>query len=711
MKTIRVLSLTLLMVLFGMPMTASAQETSQTFSLPEGSIGRIYRTSVEAVLRDKYGMRLQSDRQASVFRWAFAGGEIPPGLALRPNGSIFGTPRVPRETPYQFKLKVSDAAVPMSSGLVITLDLTINASRVKLVPVSVVKIVPQNTSGNLFESGNIANDSAAIRAYSHPFIAPGTANEPKAVQPSRTVALYSDDSFRKETKTDLNSTARDILGNPASEATSAFVPPKPPVDCASLCNPTLAPDEKNDFIIDAVSGTTKGRTRFDKRDRARIFVINKNPFLYEYRITLEDKAVEEQALAAFLKLLGPIGEGTFDEPTEAKDEAEKKRTEIQSRKSARRSLPCPELETLLKLERELGGDPQNQVKGLLEKLRNRLKGLANNFNETNTKYKSAQAILTNPSVRCQTLCNTAGELQTNLVTYLTNSKSEVESFEEDLSSFREKARSLKTLAGFVAKSSADCATEVLNGRLIELGDYYIEAGTKLQATFDELINGRKVLTEVANNINTILSSGDAFHSVYEKGDYDGPTNVLIKVERKSKLETEGENNAKADSEFSTMAEAKLNFGGGPRFALAGGFVFSTLEKPEYQRVPAVINGQNDHIVGLKENSNSRILPILMLHSRLFSRPNWKYVSGVHFSLGLTAKPDNEGTDAEFLVGPSISFIEERLFFTFGGYAGRKQELEGNLTLGQKIPDGFGDELPISKHYVWKPGFAITYKIK
>jgi hypothetical protein len=80
-------------------------------------------------------------------------------------------------------------------------------------------------------------------------------------------------------------------------------------------------------------------------------------------------------------------------------------------------------------------------------------------------------------------------------------------------------------------------------------------------------------------------------------------------------------------------------------------------------------------------------------------------------LGLTAKPDNEGTDPEFLVGPSISFIEERLFFTFGGYAGRKQELEGNLTVGQKIPADFGDELPISKHYVWKPGFAITYKIK
>lgn len=103
--------------------------------------------------------------------------------------------------------------------------------------------------------------------------------------------------------------------------------------------------------------------------------------------------------------------------------------------------------------------------------------------------------------------------------------------------------------------------------------------------------------------------------------------------------------------------------------------------------------------------------MLMLHGRIYSKPGWDYVSGIHLSLGLTAKPDNEGTDAEFLFGPSVSFIEERLFLTVGGYAGRKQELEGNLVPGQVIPKEFGDELPVSKHYVWKPGFAVTYKIK
>jgi hypothetical protein len=286
---------------------------------------------------------------------------------------------------------------------------------------------------------------------------------------------------------------------------------------------------------------------------------------------------------------------------------------------------------------------------------------------------------------------------------LTRRQDEVESLEEALSKFKDKANALKTTALFVLTRSGECAQAVANARLVELADYYIDAGTKVQSKLDELIKGRKVFADTAKNISTILSTKNAFYSVYEKGDFDGPTNVRVKVETKNK--------AKADSEFVTLIEARINFGGGPRFALAGGFVFSNLEKPEYQRVPAVINGATDHIVGLKENSNSRILPILMLHARLFSRPNWNYVSGLHMSLGLTAQPNNEGTDPEFLIGPSISFIEERLFFTFGGYAGRKQELEGNLILGQKIPEGFGDELPVSKHYVWKPGFAITYKIK
>jgi hypothetical protein len=101
--------------------------------------------------------------------------------------------------------------------------------------------------------------------------------------------------------------------------------------------------------------------------------------------------------------------------------------------------------------------------------------------------------------------------------------------------------------------------------------------------------------------------------------------------------------------------------------------------------------------------------MLMLNARLFDGKG--PVSGVHMSLGVTAKPDDKGTNVEFLIGPSISFVEERLFLTFGGYAGRQKQLEGNLVPGQQLPKEFTDDIPTSNHLVWKPGIALTYKFK
>lgn len=682
MKTLRVLTFTLLMALYGIAATTRAQEATQILSLPQGSVGKIYRASIETVLRDQ-GMRLQSEVRAPVFRWTFAGGELPPGLVLRPNGTIIGTPRVPRETPYQFKLKVFDGMAPMSVGLLLEFNLTINTSHVKLVPAAQLKLVPENEA----VSSSTKGDSPKNHRISYPGSLPqltGITFESSGAD-VRTAAPNSEVSFTKETKI---GTSVDTSDYPGTKTSTGPVPAPPTADCSFLCAPTPPPDVTKDFIIDAIFGTTSGRTRFNKHDRARIIIRNKNPFLYDYRITIEDQPVEEAALAAFLKLL-PIGEGSFEKPKEP----EKK---VEAARNAKIANECPGVDSLLELE-------DNLSKSLADVISAKLKTLTKDFNATNAAYDKSNAVLISPTVRCPQLCTEADTLQTNLNNYLTTTQDQVESLAEDLSKFKDRANSLKTTALFISTTSPKCAQAVADARLVELAGFYIDAGTKIQSKLDELIKGRKVFADTAKNISTVLSTENAFYSIYEKGDFDGPTNVRVKVETKNK--------AKADSEFVSLVEAKVNFGGGPRFALAGGFVFSNLEKPEYQRVPAVINGATDHIVGLKENSNSRILPILILHARMFSRPNWKYVSGVHFSLGLTAKPDNEGTDPEFLVGPSISFIEERLFFTFGGYAGRKQELEGNLTLGQKIPTDFGDELPVSKHYVWKPGFAITYKIK
>jgi hypothetical protein len=102
--------------------------------------------------------------------------------------------------------------------------------------------------------------------------------------------------------------------------------------------------------------------------------------------------------------------------------------------------------------------------------------------------------------------------------------------------------------------------------------------------------------------------------------------------------------------------------------------------------------------------------MLMLHGRLY-RPDeekWGF-SGLHWSLGITGKNDNKGTDIEYLVGPSASFLNDQLFLTVGGYAGKQQALDGNLFPGAEVPKDLA-EIPVHKNYHWKLGFALTYKL-
>jgi hypothetical protein len=679
MKTARTLFLGLLLFLNGMPVTVFAQAAPQIFALPDAVAGERYRASVATVLSDTYHLKLESDGQTPIYRWIAAPGELPPGLLIRPNGSIVGVPRLARAEPYRFKLNVLDTSSPRSEPLTLDFTMTISAPRVRLAHINTPRLV--------------ATDGVATTVSTNAELA----KERKDSLPS------SDDQTlagRNRVWTAENIYASMLRKN--SDANTALRSDEAPfpaapvavANCTTVCDPTPAPDPKNDFIIDAATGATTGRTKFSRADRTRIIIKNKNPFLYEYRLTIEEKAVEEPGLAAFLDLL-PIGKGTFDTAHASDKNAATSALAALKTPTANALAPaCPLLEGLLTSENKLATSETT--------LKTTLDALTNAFNSTQDEYNKGKVALTAPGAQCPGLCSDANTLLTTLRGYLAASKPPFEQFTTDAAKFTERANALHTNVADLQENSAACAAPITNARLPQLADHYIEVATTLQKGLDKLNEGRKGLDNAAKSIEKVFVTANSFYEVRETGDFDVPTNVNIKLERKQV--------AQENAEFGKVIETKLNFGGGARFTLAGGLVASLLERPEYERVSTVVSGQVVNIVGLKRTSSSRVLPVIMLHTRLYdTRRN--FIDGIHFSVGLTAKPNSEGTSAEFLIGPSLSFAEGRMFFTAGGYVGKKQELQGSFTVGSQIPKDFADELPISEHYVWKPGFALTYKIK
>jgi hypothetical protein len=149
------------------------------------------------------------------------------------------------------------------------------------------------------------------------------------------------------------------------------------------------------------------------------------------------------------------------------------------------------------------------------------------------------------------------------------------------------------------------------------------------------------------------------------------------------------------------------------FTVSGGFGFSSVDEREFVFVsskPSAGGTAPVNTFGFKNRSSFRTIPLMLIHTRL---KEWNDTFALHASAGAgvdikTGQPAN-GTDIEFIVGPSLSF-KRSFFVTTGVHVGRVSTLAGGFSIGDTVPSGLSAP-PIEK--TWKPGFivAFTYKIK
>ncbi|MEK6299975.1 MAG: hypothetical protein AABO41_04580 [Acidobacteriota bacterium] len=488
------------------------------------------------------------------------------------------------------------------------------------------------------------------------------------------------------------STWTPALASPSTTAASPGAPAAADDPAQSKCAPPNDSAGTKDIVIDLRLRQTKGITCFTTRDQVRVVIINKNPFKFQYKVTVKETTVAEPALAEFLSLLGlPQTEAPSGEEATAEDKADKAKDLKATTRIAGAAVVCPNetvFEALKKTHvlilKELGD--ANKASSDLDR-KNK---------EVEAAMKEAAKVLDSETALCSALVKEAGVLLQRLSNY-----------KPDLDAFHDAVVDLQSRARIQAKDIKQIQSDFPSCKDPRLEEFLAfaklveeTASERLLKNHEKLTAAKAVYDKMKANIERILADPNAFYEVRFVGPFDLPTDVAITVEAKGLQETD---------KFSEIVSAKLNFGGGPRFVLAGGLAFTELEKQEFQRVqPAT----GDPIVGLKENSDTRIVPLVMLHTRIWNPRCTRnaFPCGIHLSAGVTAKNDNKGTDIEYLFGPSLSFAEERFFITVGAYGGRQQRLEGDFKLGSPVPADLA-ELPVRKEYHWKIGFALTYKIK
>lgn len=702
MKPIRALSLILLIVFYGMPLPVLAQEMPETFSLPTAIAGEPYRANILSVLRDNYRLKLETDARSSSFHWALAAFGLPPGLVLRTNGTILGIPRVPRDEPYQFQLKVRD--VSLAKGDVLRLDfrLTVSTPRIRLAHVNSPRLVPREGS----DVAPNSEDKGSQQGADSSRVTADTRDHSLA-----TVAVFSKSPSSSDGQPSTRCVYASMLRSNHDAAAPLAIP-------QGACDPGTAlgskPSGDKVFTLDARNGTASGKRQFERGDTVSVVIDNKNPFLYKYTFTKDAKVVEETALGSFFSLIGGVV-SDFAKGTSAKAESDavKSATAESGVRAGVDPSKCVDYTQRLQvLDKEVGEEIDESLK-IADQV---LPGLEDANKRRSDKYDVLLKTLHSPQETSGKLYCTSTELLA--VPEQGASPNDIKLARKRIGQLRDQAQAFKTRAEELSTSFPDCADMNKLNRIRYIAEGLVSDASKYDDDLQKIEADLKKMNDLKNTVASAVSDPSNFREVHEFGPYAQTTEVSLGLTRKA-LSAPDDKESKAE-DLVKGEETKLKFGQAPFFSLSGGLVFSPLRKREFNRVQGferdqqgnlvLVNGKANltTVVGLKETSPTRIAPAVFLNGRLVDWNN-HLVDGLHMSLGITAKNDSKGIDPEFLLGPSLSMLERKMFFTFGAYAGRQQKLTGGLFEGFAVPSTVTD-LPIQKNYRWSFGFALSYQL-
>lgn len=179
--------------------------------------------------------------------------------------------------------------------------------------------------------------------------------------------------------------------------------------------------------------------------------------------------------------------------------------------------------------------------------------------------------------------------------------------------------------------------------------------------------------------------------------------------------------APAPQQSKTQEATQLGHGtltyGGPRFIVSAGVFGVALRQQEFQKAIGQaldssghpIQGQSAvNTIQYKTNSFARISPMILAHARLYSYTGSD--KAIWGTVGVTGKPDNQGTSPEYLFGISQSFWDNWVFLTGGLYVGMKQSLTPGLYVGQAVPSSLTGDIPVQKNYKAGFGFGVSFRI-
>ncbi|MGH9722187.1 MAG: hypothetical protein ACRD8O_18410 [Bryobacteraceae bacterium] len=405
-------------------------------------------------------------------------------------------------------------------------------------------------------------------------------------------------------------------------------------------------------VLDANTGQIlDGGTRLAARDQVQVIVANQNPFKYRYRIDLRTQSKEEAVIGSFLHLIS-AGFGSLI-------------TSLIGPAAQPRDLDtCPEARKVNALIAE--------DRALVDQLNARVR--------TPDLYNRFLAATDGDSIECSRVAEldvAARDLLPMLS--VSDLASRVRAFRKDVDSLI--APCIDAL--ILQNLKQDAA--VFAARMEELEAAY----QARQASFGQL----------AALLKRYLAPGTPFLEIRYPQTAGGASIVTIGLFRS--------NLRSPDPREELIQNVELHTGES-RLALTAGLGFSSV--PDRQIARQISLGDSGGVLANRfaYTSNSTFKPsgVVALSGRVWGRGS----AGLALSAGLVVGARGGG-EPEFVAGPSISLLHNLMLVTAGFHAARVPALAGGFQIGDKVPAGLQDPLPLVRSFHRGLMIALTFRIR
>jgi len=149
---------------------------------------------------------------------------------------------------------------------------------------------------------------------------------------------------------------------------------------------------------------------------------------------------------------------------------------------------------------------------------------------------------------------------------------------------------------------------------------------------------------------------------------------------------------------------------GSPFSITAGAAFSMIPNTEFAIVkgaatPPATTATN--LFGVLADPEIHPVPMAAVHARLKETAGHRLALHASFGVGVNVRSEaSGGSSAEFLMGPSVSFLRT-IFLTVGAQVGKRTSLAGGFHLNDPVPTDVTN-VQVTTAYTARWGFAVTF---